>query len=54
MKVHYVDYSKNYDIIVNRGPFNAVHFNGGLKLLGTPSKKVQGIQEHYTIMHMHY
>ena len=31
-------------------PFDAVHFNGGLKLLATPSKKVQGIQ-HYTIKH---
>lgn len=30
-------------------PFDAIHFNGGLKLLGTPSKKMQGIR--YTIMH---
>ena len=31
-------------------PFDAVTFNGGLRLLGTESKKVQGIQ-HYTIKH---
>ena len=31
-------------------PFDAIQFNGGLKLLGTPSKKVQGIQR-YTIKH---
>jgi hypothetical protein len=24
-------------------PFDAIHFNGGLKLLGTPSKKVQDL-----------
>ncbi len=29
-------------------PFHSIHFNGGIKLLGIPSKKVQGIQ-HYTI-----
>ena len=31
-------------------PFDAVTFNGGLRLLGTESKKAQGIQ-HYTIKH---
>lgn len=29
-------------------PFDSIYFNGGIKLLGIPSKKVQGIQ-HYTI-----
>ena len=53
VKVHYVGYSRNYDnIIVNRGPFDAVYFNGELKFLGAPSdsKEVPGIQ-HYTIKH---
>ena len=31
-------------------PFDAITFNGGLRLLGTQSKKAQGIQ-HYTIKH---
>ena len=31
-------------------PFDTIHFNGGLKLLGTPSTKTQGVQR-YTIKH---
>ena len=31
-------------------PFDAITFNGGLKMLGTQSKKAQGVQ-HYTIKH---
>lgn len=33
-------------------PFDAITFNGGLRLLGTQSKKAQGVQ-HYTIKHYH-
>ena len=31
-------------------PFDAITLNGGLKMLGTQSKKAQGVQ-HYTIKH---